>query len=181
MAILSLAAVALTSREWLGASLVGRLAQSNSKVTRKRSIECSIEYYRGSRCLQLMRLVSSRHQAHHRGYRIEGEKRGEGFLLHVTPVRAGLPRLPWARFRTIRGAWDKAVFDVTRYIDDFLAQLAARGLSSRRNLSHGRASPHRGTNEMTTSALGQKLTFQPRAICPLSARSGRRSLMRIFT
>ena len=77
-----------------------------------------------------MRLVASRRQAHHCGYRIEGEKRGEGFLLHVTPVRAGLPRLPWARFRTIRGAWDKAVYDVSRYIDDFLANHPSRRVAS---------------------------------------------------
>ena len=39
----------------------------------------------------------------------------------MTPTRAGLPRLPWSRFRTLRASWDKAVLDVTRYIDDALA------------------------------------------------------------
>ena len=68
-----------------------------------------------------MRQVSPRHEAHHRGYRIEGQQKSEGFLLRVTPTRAGLPRLPWSRFRTLRASWAKAVLDVTRYIDDALA------------------------------------------------------------
>ena len=73
-----------------------------------------------------MRQVSPRHEAHHRGYRIEGEQKSEGFLLRVTPTRAGLPRLPWSRFCTLRASWAKAVRDVTRYIDDALADIENR-------------------------------------------------------
>ena len=73
-----------------------------------------------------MRLMSPRQEAHHRGYRIEGEQKSEGFLLRVTPTRAGLPRLPWSRFRTLRASWAKAVRDVTRYIDDALADIENR-------------------------------------------------------
>ena len=73
-----------------------------------------------------MRQVSPRHEAHHRGYRIEGEQKSEGFLLRVTPTRAGLPRLSWSRFRTLRASWAKAVRDVTRYIDDALADIETR-------------------------------------------------------
>jgi hypothetical protein len=64
------------------------------------------------------------HESQHRGYRIEGEKRGEGFLLQVTAMRAGLPQLPWARFRIIRGSWDKGAHDVASYIDDYLGPAA---------------------------------------------------------
>ena len=74
----------------------------------------------------VMRLVSPQHEAHHRGYRIEGEQKSEGFLLRVTPTRAGLPRLPWSRFRTLRASWAEAVRDVTRFIDDALVEIENR-------------------------------------------------------
>ena len=110
-----------------------------------------------------MRLVFSRHQAHHRGYHIEGEKRGRGFLLRVTPVRAGLPGLPWARFRTIRGVWDKAVCDVTRYIDDFLAShpSPARRVPQVKEIS--------GTDEMTSAFPALNDQNRPKTLIGLVA------------
>jgi hypothetical protein len=71
-----------------------------------------------------MRLVRLRQEAHYRGYRIEGEKKGEGLILRVTPTRAGLPSLPCWRFRTLRAPWNKAVGDVATYIDQALADIA---------------------------------------------------------
>src|SRR5688572_20297123 len=70
-----------------------------------------------------MRVVYLRQEAHHRGYRIEGEKSGEGIILRVTPTQAGLPSLSCWRFRTIRAPWTKAVCDVARYIDQELADI----------------------------------------------------------
>ena len=64
-----------------------------------------------------MRLVSSRQEAHYRGYLIEGLKQGEGLLLRVTPTRLGVPTLKYSRFRTLRGSWVNAVGVVAGYID----------------------------------------------------------------
>jgi hypothetical protein len=67
-----------------------------------------------------MRHVSVKREAHHRGYRIEGVKQGEGMLLSVFPTRPNLPTLKFSRFRTVRGSWIKAVSVVTGYIDEEL-------------------------------------------------------------
>jgi hypothetical protein len=67
-----------------------------------------------------MRLVSVKHEAHHRGYLIEGLRQGEGLLLRVTPPRPCLPILKYSRFRTLRGNWVEAVGVVVGYIDDAL-------------------------------------------------------------
>jgi hypothetical protein len=77
-----------------------------------------------------MKVVRSWHEAHHRGYRIEGERKGEGWILRVTPTGVGLSNLPYTRFRTIGASsnWAKAVLDVTRYIDDFLEEGSAVSL-----------------------------------------------------
>lgn len=72
-----------------------------------------------------MRVMRNRHEAHHRGYRIEGQQKGEGWILNVVPSRGGLPSLPSWRFRTMRGSWTKAVCDVTRYIDHHTLKQAA--------------------------------------------------------
>jgi hypothetical protein len=69
-----------------------------------------------------MKVVRLRYEAHHRGYRIEGEVSGQGFLLHVIPTLPGLLCLPWSRFRTLRAPWAKAVCDVAHYIDEAYAQ-----------------------------------------------------------
>jgi hypothetical protein len=65
-----------------------------------------------------MRRVSIGHEAHHRGYLIEGVKQGEGLLLRVTPTRTCLPTLKYSRFWTLRGSWVKAVGVVVGYIDE---------------------------------------------------------------
>ena len=65
-----------------------------------------------------MKLVCSRPEAQHRGYRIDGQKKGDGWILRVTATRAGLPNLPYRRFRAVRASWEKAVCDVAKYIDD---------------------------------------------------------------
>ena len=65
-----------------------------------------------------MRLVSIRHEAHYRGYLIEGLKQGEGLLLRVTPTRPRLLSLKYTRFRTLRSTWVKALGVVTGYIDE---------------------------------------------------------------
>ena len=67
-----------------------------------------------------MRLVSVKQETHHRGYRIEGVKQGEGMLLSVFPTRPNLPTLKYSRFRTLRGSWINAVSVVTGYIDEAL-------------------------------------------------------------
>lgn len=71
-----------------------------------------------------MKVVRSRHEAHHRGYRIEGERKGEGWILRVTAIGVGLSNLPYTRFHTVGASsnWAKAVLDVTCYIDDFLQE-----------------------------------------------------------
>jgi hypothetical protein len=71
-----------------------------------------------------MKLVSVRQEAHHRGYRIEGVKQGEGLLLRVTPTRPDLPTLRYSRFRTLRSTWLKAVGVVVGYIDESLNDTA---------------------------------------------------------
>jgi hypothetical protein len=68
-----------------------------------------------------LKILRSQPEAQHRGYRIEGQKKGEGWILRVTATRAGLPMLPFWRFRTLRAPWAKAVGEVARYIDDALA------------------------------------------------------------
>ena len=65
-----------------------------------------------------MRLVSVKQEAHHRGYRIEGFKQGEGMLLRVSPTRPDLPTLKYSRFLTLRASWIKAVGVVAGYIDE---------------------------------------------------------------
>jgi hypothetical protein len=69
-----------------------------------------------------MRLVWVRQETHHRGYRIEGQKHGEGMLLRVSPTRLGLPELAYSRFRTIQAPWPKAVSAIARYIDGEIAR-----------------------------------------------------------
>ena len=81
-----------------------------------------------------MRVVRLRQAAQYQGYHITGEKKGEGWILHVTPTRAGLPSLPCSRFRTVRAPWEKAVVDVARYIDQQVP--ADRRLSQTRAAKH---------------------------------------------
>ena len=69
-----------------------------------------------------MKILCSQPEAQHGGYRIEGQKKGDGWILPVTATRAGLPMLPCSRFRTLRAPWAKAVGDVARYIDEALAE-----------------------------------------------------------
>ena len=84
-----------------------------------------------------MRVVRLRQAAQYQGYLITGEKKGEGWILHVTPTRAGLPSLPCSRFRTVRAPWEKAIGDVARYIDQVLAE---RRLSQTRVTKHAPSS-----------------------------------------
>lgn len=70
--------------------------------------------------------MSVMQEAHHRGYRIEGVKQGEGILLRVTPTRPDLPTLRFSRFRTLRSTWLKAVGVVARYIDESLNDTVRR-------------------------------------------------------
>jgi hypothetical protein len=69
-----------------------------------------------------MRLLRFRQEAHHRGYRIEGQQLGEGWILRVIATGPGLPRLPYWRYRMIRGSWTKAAVDIARHIDSALAK-----------------------------------------------------------
>ena len=70
-----------------------------------------------------MKIVRSQPEAQHRGYCIEGQKKGDGWILRVTATGAGLPMLPYWRFRTLRAPWAKAVGEVARYIDEALAEI----------------------------------------------------------
>ena len=74
-----------------------------------------------------VKLIIVKQEAHHRGYRIEGVKQGEGLLLHVTPTRPDLPILEYSRFRTLRSTWVKAVRVVVGYIDEALIDTAREG------------------------------------------------------
>ena len=73
-----------------------------------------------------MKILCSQPEAQHGGYRIEGQKKGDGWILRVTATRAGLPMLPCWRFRTLGAPWAKAVGDVARYIDEALAEIAVQ-------------------------------------------------------
>ena len=60
------------------------------------------------------------HAAYYRGYRIEGEKERQGWLLRISPERPELPILPRAEFRTIEKFWPQAVADGVARIDALL-------------------------------------------------------------
>ena len=75
-----------------------------------------------------MRLGPVKRETHHRGYRIEGVKQGEGMLLSVFPTRPNLPTLQYSRFRTLRGSWIKAVSVVSGYIDEALKDTRKKAL-----------------------------------------------------
>ena len=47
--------------------------------------------------------------AYYRGYRIEGERERQGWLLRISPERPDLPILPRAEFRTKEKIWTQAV------------------------------------------------------------------------
>ena len=74
-----------------------------------------------------MKLIIVKQEAHHRGYRIEGVKQGEGLLLYITPTRPDLPILKYSRFRTLRSTWVNAVGVVVGYIDEALIETAHEG------------------------------------------------------
>jgi hypothetical protein len=102
-----------------------------------------------------MRLVSVKRETHHhRGYRIEGVRQGEGMLLSVLPTRPKLPTLKYSRFRTLRGSWINAVSVVTGYIDEALKETLLdippeKGLTDHPLRASGSASASSITGEAT--------------------------------
>src|SRR5262245_56515378 len=65
-----------------------------------------------------MRIISTRLEAHYRGFRVEGSKKGECTTLHVIATRRGLPNLDCSRFLALpRCQWPKAVELVCDHID----------------------------------------------------------------
>ena len=63
------------------------------------------------------------HAAYYRGYRIEGEKERQGWLLRISPERPELPILPRAELHTIEKFWPQAVADGVARIDALLPAL----------------------------------------------------------
>ena len=55
--------------------------------------------------------------AHYRGYMIEGEKKRQGWLVHVSPERPELPILQHADFRVSGKAWAQAVSEAVAQIE----------------------------------------------------------------
>ena len=62
----------------------------------------------------------SKHAAYYRGYRIEGEKGRQGWLLRISPEKPELPILQRAEFRTSVKVWPQAVADGVARIDALL-------------------------------------------------------------
>ena len=58
--------------------------------------------------------------AYYRGYRIEGEKERQGWLLRISPERPDLPILPRSEFRTREKIWPLAIADGVARIDALL-------------------------------------------------------------
>lgn len=101
-------------------------------------------------------------EAHHRGYRIEGQKHGEGMLIRVSPTRPDLPELKYSRFRTIQAPWAKAVCDVVRYIDGEIACRNSHAHDHYRadpalSYEKTRPNPVRQEEKETLRKLGDKL------------------------
>jgi hypothetical protein len=68
-----------------------------------------------------LRVVTSKPEAHYRGYRIEGTKEGECIILCVIATRRNLPRLQYSRFRSLPNCtWSTAIEVVCDYIDEVL-------------------------------------------------------------
>ena len=59
----------------------------------------------------------SKYAAYYRGYRIEGEKGRQGWLIRISPEKPELPILERAEFRTSVKVWPQAVADGVARID----------------------------------------------------------------
>ena len=68
----------------------------------------------------------SKHAAYYRGYRIDGKKERQGWLLRICPERPELPILPRAEFWTQEKFWPQAIADGVLRIDALLAYVYAR-------------------------------------------------------
>jgi hypothetical protein len=55
--------------------------------------------------------------AYYRGYRIEGEKERQGWLLRVNPTKSELPILRSADFRLTEKTWPQALSEAVARID----------------------------------------------------------------
>lgn len=73
-----------------------------------------------------VRLIISKQEAHYRGYRIEGQKRGQVIFVKVSPSRWHLPVLRFTRFRVIRSTWAKTLVEVAAYIDEMLTEITCQ-------------------------------------------------------
>jgi hypothetical protein len=70
--------------------------------------------------VQVIKQISERLEAHYRGYRIEGVRRGKVMRLHVVAKRPEMPRLGFSRFWTLCPRWERAVDGIVQHIDDSL-------------------------------------------------------------
>jgi hypothetical protein len=59
----------------------------------------------------------SKNAAYYRGYKIEGAKERQGWLLRVSPVKPELPILRRADFRVTEKTWPQAVSEAVAKID----------------------------------------------------------------
>ena len=82
----------------------------------------------------------SKYAAYYRGYRIEGEKGRQGWLLRISPEEPELPILERAEFRTSVKVWPQAVADGVARIDSLLP---ARQEVARLSQQKGAGSDHR--------------------------------------
>jgi hypothetical protein len=62
-----------------------------------------------------------RHATYYRGYRIEGERNDDSWLLRIGPRRADLPIMRFASFRVMHPTWNEALAEAGQRIDAVLA------------------------------------------------------------
>jgi hypothetical protein len=62
-----------------------------------------------------------RNATYYRGYRIEGERKDDMWLLRIGPRRPDLPIMRFASFRVMRSTWDEALTEAGQRIDAVLA------------------------------------------------------------
>jgi hypothetical protein len=61
--------------------------------------------------------MMSKNAAYYRGYKIEGDKERQGWLLHVSPAKPASPILRRADFRVSVTTWPQAVSEAVARID----------------------------------------------------------------
>jgi hypothetical protein len=76
--------------------------------------------------------------ARYRGYLIEGELKGDSWLLRVRPLRPDLPILGFSTFHVAHSMWNRALDEARERIDALLAV----GNITRKPHRESREGPH---------------------------------------